>query len=249
MTATIVALAVLALVSAVVSGYLALRQRRLLGDAAEREAERERLADQLITAEQDERRRLALFLHDGPVQSLSGIALLLDGVEHAISTGATEQAQEVLTSALDRHRQTIRELRDLSFNLEPVVLRDQGFATAVGALAEQLGLSNKVQIDVDVARAEQLAERTQAALYQIIREAVNGAIRRGPPTRIEVRVEQAPDGGLETVVSDDAPGERRRATFDALAERARTLNGRFSVDAPEEGGTTVHVVLPPYAGG
>jgi signal transduction histidine kinase len=248
-TATIVALAVLALVSAVVSGYLALRQRRLLGDAAEREAERERLADQLITAEQDERRRLALFLHDGPVQSLSGIALLLDGVEHAISTGATEQAQEVLTSALDRHRQTIRELRDLSFNLEPVVLRDQGFATAVGALAEQLGLSNKVQIDVDVARAEQLAERTQAALYQIIREAVNGAIRRGPPTRIEVRVEQAPDGGLETVVSDDAPGERRRATFDALAERARTLNGRFSVDAPEEGGTTVHVVLPPYAGG
>ena len=50
------------------------------------------------------------------------------------------------------------------------------------------------------------------------------------------------------MVSDDAPGERRRATFDALAERARTLNGRFSVDAPEDGGTTVHVVLPPYAG-
>ena len=54
---------------------------------------------------------------------------------------------------------------------------------------------------------------------------------------------------FETIVSDDAPGERRRATFDALAERARTLNGRFSVDAPEEGGTTVHVVLPPYADG
>jgi signal transduction histidine kinase len=247
-TAAIVALAVLALVSAGVSAYLALRQRRLLHEAAEREAERERLADQLITAEQDERRRLALFLHDGPVQSLSGIALLLDGVDHAISTGAPEQAQEVLQSALDRHRQTIRELRDLSFNLEPVVLRDQGFSTAVGALAEQLALSNKVQIEVDVARAEQLAERTQAALYQIIREALNGAIRRGPPTRIEVRVEQAADGGLETVVSDDAPGERRRATFDALAERARTLNGRFSVDAPEAGGTTVHVLLPPYAG-
>jgi signal transduction histidine kinase len=247
-TAAIVALAVLALVSAGVSAYLTLRQRRLLHEAAEREAERERLADQLITAEQDERRRLALFLHDGPVQSLSGIALLLDGVDHAITTGAPEQAQEVLRSALERHRQTIRELRDLSFNLEPVVLRDQGFSTAVGALAEQLGLSNKVQIDVDVARAEQLAERTQAALYQIIREALNGAIRRGPPTRIAVRVEQAADGGLETVVSDDAPGERRRATFDALAERARTLNGRFSVDAPEAGGTTVHVLLPPYVG-
>ena len=249
MTPAIVALAVLALVSAAVSGYLTLRQRRLLHEAAERELERERLADQLITAEQDKRRRLALFLHDGPVQSLSGIALLLDGVDHAIATGQDEQARQVLRSALERHRGTIRELRDLSFNLEPVVLRDQGFSTAVRALAEQLGLSHKVQIDVAVDRAEQLNEQTQAALYQIIREALNGAIRRGPPTRIAVRVEQAPDGGLETVVSDDAPGERRRATFDALAERARTLNGRFSVDAPEEGGTTVHVVLPPYAGG
>jgi signal transduction histidine kinase len=249
LTAAIVALAVLALVSAAVSAYLTLRQRRLLHDAAERELERERLADQLITAEQDERRRLALFLHDGPVQSLSGIALLLDGVDHAIASGQDEQARQVLGSALQRHRDTIRELRDLSFNLEPVVLRDQGFSTAVRALAEQLGLTHKVQIDVDVERAETLGERTQAALYQIIREALNGAIRRGPPTRISVRVEPATDGGLETVVSDDAPGERRRATFDALAERARTLNGRFSVDAPQDGGTTVHVLLPPYVGG
>ena len=40
--------------------------------------ERERLVERIITAEQDERRRLALFLHDGPVQSLAGIALMLD---------------------------------------------------------------------------------------------------------------------------------------------------------------------------
>jgi signal transduction histidine kinase len=248
-SAAVAFLAALALVSAAVSIYLTSRQRHLLQEAAEREQERRRLADQLITAEQDERRRLALFLHDGPVQSLSGIALLLDGVDHAIESGQDEQAREVLRSALERHRTTIRELRDLSFNLEPVVLRDQGFATAVGALAEQLGVANTVEIDVDVDRAETLPEQTQAALYQIIREALNGAIRRGPPSRVSVRVCPTADGGLETTVADDAPGERRRATFDALAERARTLNGRFSVDAPESGGTTVRVVLPPYVAG
>jgi signal transduction histidine kinase len=248
-TAADVALAALALVSVAVAAYLVARQRRLLRDASDRENERRRLADQLITAEQDERRRLALFLHDGPVQSLSGIALLLDGVDHAIASGQTDQARQVLGSALERHRETIRELRDLSFNLEPVVLRDQGFATAVGALAEQLGLANQVQIDVDVERAEALSEQTQAALYQIIREALNGAIRRGPPSRVDVRVEATGDGGLETIVADDAPGERRRATFEELAERARTLNGRFSVDAPDSGGTTVRVVLPPYVAG
>jgi signal transduction histidine kinase len=245
----IAALAVLALLSAGVSAYLTLRQRRLLQEAAEREAERERLADQLITAEQDERRRLALFLHDGPVQSLAGIALLLDGVDHAIGAGQDEQAQTVLRSALDRHRETIRALRDLSFNLEPVVLRDQGFAMAVAALAEEIGLANRVQVEVEVDLAEALGERTQAALYQIVREALDAAIRRGPPSRLSVRVVPAAAGGLETVIADDAPGERRRATFDALAERARTLNGRFSVESPEAGGTTVRIVLPPYVAG
>ena len=108
----VVALAALALVSAAISAYLTTRQRRLLHEAADRERERQRLADQLITAEQDERRRLALFLHDGPVQSLSGIALLLDGVDHAIGSGQSDQAQQVLRSALARHRETIRELRE-----------------------------------------------------------------------------------------------------------------------------------------
>jgi signal transduction histidine kinase len=43
--------------------------------------------DRLIAAEQDERRRIALFLHDGPVQNLAGIALMLDAALHSISTG------------------------------------------------------------------------------------------------------------------------------------------------------------------
>src|SRR5437667_12793387 len=103
--------------------------------AADDVIERARLVAHLITAEQDERRRLALFLHDGPVQSLAGIALMLDAVGHAIDDGNLEGAKSVLTEALERHRDTIRSLRDLSFNLEPVVLLDQGIGVAVAALA------------------------------------------------------------------------------------------------------------------
>src|SRR6476646_10895051 len=104
--------------------------------------------DRLVAAEQDERRRIALFLHDGPVQNLSGIALMLDAALHAIQTGKLDDARDVLSSALDRQRTTIRELRDLSFALEPVVLRDQGFAPALEALAEQLGTTNKIRVDL-----------------------------------------------------------------------------------------------------
>jgi signal transduction histidine kinase len=221
---------------------------QLLEETQVREAERSRLSDQLITAEQEERRRLANELHDGAVQSLSGIALLLDAGLNSIDERRLDEANDIIRRALERHRATIGQLRDLSFNLEPVVLRDQGFVTAVRALTEQIGIAHQVRIEVDVEAAEQLAERTQAALYQIIREALNQAVGRGPPQTVAVRVREIPDGGVETEIADDAPGERRRRSLEELAERARTLNGRLTVDQGENGGTTVRVILPPYAG-
>src|ERR671931_482630 len=110
--------------------------------------------------------------------------------------------QQIIGRALERHRSTIGQLRSLSFNLEPVVLRDQGFAPAV---------------------------------------------RRGPPQTLSVKVNQSEDGGVVTSISDDAPGERRRRTLEEMEERARTLNGDLVVDHRASGGTTVRVLLPPYA--
>ncbi|MDQ3823368.1 MAG: histidine kinase [Actinomycetota bacterium] len=222
---------------------------RLRAEAETREAERARLSDQLISAEQDERRRLADELHDGAVQSLSGIALMLDAAVDSIEQERHGDAANVLRGALVRHRDTIRSLRDLSFNLEPVVLRDQGFAPAVKALAEGIGLAHEMQIDVDVDAGEALTPQARAVLYQIVREAIVQAVRRGPPTRIGVRVVGTDDGGFETVVWDDAPGERRRASFDVIAERARTLSGSLTVEQGADGGTTVRVALPAYAAG
>ncbi|MFL6021677.1 MAG: sensor histidine kinase [Gaiellaceae bacterium] len=220
---------------------------QLLEDAQVREAERSRLSAQIITAEQDERRRLANELHDGAVQSLSGVALLLDAGLNSVAQGRSDEALEIIRRALERHRATIGQLRDLSFNLEPVVLRDQGFAPAVRALTDQIEIAHQVRVELDVDVAEQLAEQTQAALYQIIREAVNQAVRRGPPQSLSVKIRQTNDGGIETAISDDAPGERRRRSLEELEERARTMNGNLQVDPGEGGGTTVRVLLPPYS--
>ena len=219
----------------------------LLADARVREAERSRLSDQLITAEQDERRRLANELHDGAVQSLSGVALLLDAGLNSIEEGRGQEAQEIIGRALQRHRATIGQLRNLSFNLEPVVLRDQGFGPAVRALTDQIALAHRMHIEIDVEAAERLAEKTQAAMYQIIREALDQAVRRGPPQNLTLTMREADDGGVELAIADDAPGERRRRSLEELAERARSLNGVLTVDQGETGGTTVRVVLPPYA--
>jgi two-component system, NarL family, sensor kinase len=204
-----------------------------------------RLAE-LLTAEQDERRRLALFLHDGPVQTLAGVALMLDAAGHAIEDGRLDEADGILKEASRRQRDVIRSLRDLSFSLEPIVLRDRGIASAIAALAEDVGIAHEIQFELDVTAANQLAEKVQAAVYQIVREALNSAVhRRPPPTKIAVSVTRPADGRFVATISDDGAEERRRAFFDVLSERARTLDARISFETAE--GTTIVLELPPGA--
>ena len=203
----------------------------------------------MLAAEQDERRRIALFLHDGPVQSLAGVALMLDAVArlHACAV-RHEQARRDPREGDVRTRTTIGELRDLSFNLEPVVLRDHGFSMAVRALGEDRGIEHGIQVEIDVAAAETLGERSQAALYQIVREALEGAIRRGPPKTFSVAI----GAGRAADARDDDP--RRRAERAAASGRsrcsrsARARSARRCHVEHDDDGTTMRLVLPVYAG-
>jgi signal transduction histidine kinase len=218
---------------------------RLIVEAQEREGERARLAEQLITAEQDERRRLSLYLHDGPVQSMAGIALMNDAALAAIHDGRYEDAAKVIESSLERERRTIQELRDLSFAIEPVVLRDQGFGAAVRALGDQIEQSHRITVATETEAGERLSEKAQVALYQIIRESLNQAVRR-QPQQIGVTVVELDGGGFAAEIDDDGVGERRRASIEEIDERVRILNARLSVESRPEGGTAVRVVMPPY---
>ena len=117
---------------------------------------------------------------------------------------------------------------------------------AVQALTQNRGLEHGIQAELDVAAAEVLGERAQAALYQIVREALEGAIRRGPPKSFSVRVEPGDAQMLELTIRDDAPGERRRRSIEALEERVRTLGGTIAV-GHDDHGSTIRLILPIYA--
>ena len=201
--------------------------------------------DRLIAAEQDERRRLALFLHDGPVQQLSGIALMLDGALHSLSGEKPEEAQGIIETALAQQRATIRDLRDLSFALEPVVLRDHGFGPALRALADQAAHSHGVAFDIEVDEAAEIGTTAGIALYTILRELVDQALRRGTPTHVRIEVSPTPDGGVAATVADDAEPERRRRSLEAIEERVAQLHGTLEMRAGGDG-TETRVCLPAH---
>ena len=202
--------------------------------------------DSLIAAEQDERRRLALFLHDGPVQQLAGIALMLDGALHSLTTDRLDEARTILETALDQHRATIRELRDLSFALEPVVLRDHGFGPALRGLADQVQDRHGTEFLLDLEGSAALGTTASIALYTILRELVDQAIRRGPPQTLSIDLLEADDGSVVATVADDAEPERRRRSLESIEERVRQLHGGLEIGAAEAGGTQILVTLPAH---
>lgn len=210
------------------------------------EAERALLAERIL-AEQEERRRLGELLHDGPVQHLAAIAQILDSAHAALQSGEPERAEEMVARGLELARGASRDLRALCDDLEPRVLREVGFAAALDALARRYGARHQVEIQLAVEYADALGENAQTALYQIAREAIDQAVRRGAPSVIEVSLLPVPGGGAELFVSDDGPPERRAAVLEALAERAATLNARFSSEVRYPRGSTIRVELPPSA--
>jgi signal transduction histidine kinase len=214
--------------------------------AARREASRQRLQAQLNTAEQDERRRLALFLHDGPLQSLAGIALMHDAALEALAEGRTDDAAEIVASAVSRERETIQTLRDLSFAIEPVILRDRGLGAAVRELGDQIERAHGIPVALDLGPADLVGESARLARYQTIREGLNQAVRRRP-AHLSVAIERREDGCVVAAVADDGVEERRRASADAIDERAAVAGGRTTMRRADGGGTVVLVTFPPYA--
>jgi signal transduction histidine kinase len=234
------------------NAHLFARVESLLAQARMRESERADLSRRVVSAEQDERRKLSLFLHDGPIQTMSGIAMMLDAVAEDAASGQIESALSVLETARERQRSVVRSMRELSFALEPWVLRDRGFVAAVGALADELQRSHHVHIELDAEPAAELPPDDQVFLYQIVREAVQNAVKHASPSTITVSVTGGPEAGYDVRVHDDGTGFTGGPEDDdlphhglaSMRERAQILGARLKVDSVPGAGTTVELHVP-----
>jgi signal transduction histidine kinase len=203
-------------------------------------------AHERLRVEREERRRLAELIHDGPVQHVAALTQMLDAAAQALEADDPGAARTIVGRALEVARDAAVDLRDLVNGIEPPILAEQGFAAAVRELADRLAARHHIEFDLRLEALVALGDGASSGLYQIVRESLDQAVHRGPPSRVSVTLSATPPGGAVVVIADDATPERRQAVLDGLLERAAELNG--SLDAGhEEGQTTIRVSLPPSA--
>ncbi|MFN8221837.1 MAG: histidine kinase [Gaiellales bacterium] len=199
-----------------------------------------------LLAERDERRRIAELVHDGPVQYISALIQMVEALIQALDADDPAAARTIATRALEVAREGAVELREIVHGLEPPTLHALGLVPALRELAERIVGLRGVALDLDLENAPKLGESASSGLYQVARETLDQAIRRGPPTTVRIAIRRTTSGGVELEIADDGAPERRQAVIDGLVERVGDLNGR--VETTSEGAwTTTRVTLPPSA--
>lgn len=223
------------------------RAEQMLKDNA---ARLETLSHQLLTVQEEERRRLARELHDQIGQQLAGLKLNLE----ALRARHTELAHEPrLVDSLELIDQTIAQVGDTSLDLRPSMLDDLGLEAALRAHARRQQARSGCAIAVHGTVTRRLADHVETAAFRVVQEAVRNAVTHGRAQRIDIVLEPT-DAWLTVTIRDDgigfdeaAPARETRSSgmgLPSMRERVDLVTGELEVRSVVGGGTTIRVRLP-----
>lgn len=197
--------------------------------------------DRLVTAQEEERRRLSRDLHDGIGQTLTALTMALDAVPAATRREAPILAARARSLASD----ALAETRSVAERVRPPRLEARGLASAIHELAVGCGLPTRV--DLERCAAVSLAADHTIEIFRIAQEAIGNAVRHAGASEIAVVGEQIGQT-LRLTITDDGSGfastTARGLGIDGMEERAALLGARLRISSEGKGGTTVELQMP-----
>jgi len=215
-----------------------------------KEADRGRLLQQVLTAQEEERKRIARELHDETTQALVGLVLRLEALM-AVSN-VTDADKSRLAELKSLAVRTIDNVHKIIFDLRPAVLDDLGLVSAIRWYAEhRLGAEN-VGVRIEVAGTERkLPSAVEIALFRVVQEAVTNIIRHAEASNVVLSLEFAPRA-VRIEIEDDGKGFDPAAMNQqadkiegvgllGMRERITLIGGKFSVASQPGGGTHITI--------
>jgi signal transduction histidine kinase len=218
------------------NGIYATKNRAL----AARERELAEMSRRLLTAQDEERRRLARSLHDGLIQSLAAVKLHLMPVKEQLGVEALRDVTGMLDEA-------IAQTRTLAYSIRPPLLDDLGLVPSLKRLAE--GVSEEAGIRITVASDldERLDLAVESLLFYVAREALQNVVRHARAESVEIVVSRA-DGRARLSIRDDGVGFRsdgpRGLGLRGIEERLDVSGGTMALETAPGQGTLMAVEVP-----
>lgn len=215
------------------------------------EKARQDLQTRLVTAQEEERRRISRELHDEVGQQITTLMLAMKALE---TDASVEQLPAQLRSLRGIAEQVGREIHQLASELRPIALDELGLSRALTGYLDAWGERSGINVDfVDVdPHAVRLPSALETTLYRVVQEAMNNVFKHASAKSVSVSIERRPDS-VVAIVEDDGSGfdpeaaqhrDPSRIGIASMRERAAIAGGSLTIESSAGGGTTVRVVLP-----
>jgi two-component system NarL family sensor kinase len=208
----------------------------------------------MIETESEIRRRVAESIHDGPVQELVSLDMILSAVAAAAERGDGESVRSMLEEARSIAERNIQALRDEIVGLGPYAFRELSFETAIADCVPVWQRRYGLDVTLDIEPVA-LSPEVTGPLFQIAQEAVTNAGRHAEADRVTVSLSQD-SREIQLRVTDDGKGFGNVWAMDedssghiglsSMRERAEMVNGRLTIDSGGRG-TVVTVRVPTEA--
>ena len=208
-----------------------------------------RQSQQLILLQ--ERDRFGMDLHDGVIQSIYGVGLMLEEAQNRIEAEAAG-GKDLISQAIEGLRRTIHDIRNYIMNLRPQRFQGRDLREGLAELARELRAHSFLSIDIEVDTEEltRLSPEQTVEILHITREALTNVRKHARASQVDIRVTNRPDV-LELIVCDNGLGLDSNLIANAsgnglhnMQERAQALGGKILFNRIESGGTCVQLQIP-----
>jgi two-component system, NarL family, sensor histidine kinase DegS len=224
---------------------------RQMGEALETAKQKQDFGLKIIEAQEDERKRLSREIHDGPAQMMANVMMRSDLIEKVYKERGPGEAIDEIRNMKKMVRSALYEVRRIIYDLRPMALDDLGLVPTLKKYLqtiEEYHKTTRIQF-TNIGEDKRLSSKYEVALFRMIQESVQNALKHASATLIQVKLEIKKDHVM-AVIKDDGKGfdinEKKPESFGILGirERVELLEGELSIHSKIGTGTLIIIQVP-----
>jgi two-component system sensor histidine kinase DegS len=209
----------------------------------------------IILAQEDERKRIAREIHDGPAQSLANMILRTEIAERMLETQDLDMIRNELVDLKEQVRIGLGEIRKIIFNLRPMALDDLGLVPTLRKFVQDFEERTRIRAVFETnGKEKRLPSAMEAAMYRLVQEAFNNALKHASPTYILLEMTFSEDA-IHLAITDNGCGfsveqvtakARQHSQFGlvGMKERVDLLQGKIDIESAIGQGTKIKIQVP-----
>jgi Signal transduction histidine kinase len=216
---------------------------------------RQMIGLKIILAQEEERKRIAREIHDGPAQSLANLILRTEIAERMLGTQELEVVRSELIDLKTQIRQDLGEIRKVIFNLRPMALDDLGLVPTLRKFVQDFEERTTIHAKFEVSGKEKrMSSALEAAMFRLVQEAFQNAHKHAQPTYVSLDIAFG-ETMIDLVIRDNGKGfpahsiesnarEHAKYGLIGMKERVDLLQGTIEFESAVGRGTTITIQVP-----